>query len=312
VRIPNYVEVTDDGSTTVHPINYLNFVVDRDRTNVKDITDEIAAGMKLGTNQGMSISFWNKRMSKFCNLSSDALLMEAMDLYWDMRRVPLYVDVHDTAAMEYSQSVSMEPCVSQGNASALALVPSEVVHPVLDVQPVVDTTLVHPGGSEVGAVSEQANNEQLVSKRRKKGKEVVDEEAWDEDEVEYVGLHDEQPYLSDVEEHIENENESDGDYNEQDDLFVDDEAGCEILEHVTDLENPTIAVGVTFEDGDTFKRAIRQYAVLKEFEIAAHYSESKRYRGVCKGKTTKNKKCKWRIHASELQDGKTWQVQTCF
>jgi hypothetical protein len=37
---------------------------------------------------------------------------------------------------------------------------------------------------------------------------------------------------------------------------------------VTDLENPTIGIGVTFEDGDTFKRAIRQYAVLHEFEIA--------------------------------------------
>ena len=110
VRIPNYAEITDDGSTTVHPINYLNLVVDRDRTNVKDITDEIAAGMKLGTNQRMSSSFWNKRMSKFCSLSSDALLMEAMDLYWDMR-VSLYVDVHDTVTMEYSQSVSMEPCL---------------------------------------------------------------------------------------------------------------------------------------------------------------------------------------------------------
>lgn len=32
--------------------------------------------------------------------------------------------------------------------------------------------------------------------------------------------------MSNVEEHIENEGESDGEYNEQDDLFVDDEAGC--------------------------------------------------------------------------------------
>jgi hypothetical protein len=312
VRIPNYAEVTDDGSTTVDPINYLNLVVDRDRTNVKDITDEIATGMKLGTNQGMPISFWNKRMSKFCSLSSDALLMEAMNLYWDMRRVPLYVDVHDTVTMEYSQSVSMEPCVSQGNASALAVIPSEVVH-LVDVQLDVDAAIVHPSGPEVGAVSEQANNVGArKSKRCKKGKKVADEGPWDEDEVEYVGLNDEHPYLSDVEEHSENEVQFDGDYDQQDDLYVDDEAGCEIIEHMTDLENPTIGIGVTFEDGDTFKRAIRQYAVLHEFEIAAHYNESKRYRGVCKGKTSKTKNCRWRIHASELQDGKTWQVQTCF
>lgn len=81
VLIPNYVEVCDDGSTRVHPTNYLNLVVNRDRTNVKDVTEEIAEGVKLGMNQGMSISFWNKRMSKFCNLTSDALLLEAMDLY---------------------------------------------------------------------------------------------------------------------------------------------------------------------------------------------------------------------------------------
>jgi hypothetical protein len=97
-----------------------------------------------------------------------------------------------------------------------------------------------------------------------------------------------------------------------DDLFVDDEAGCEIVEHVTDLENPTIALGVTFEDGDTFKRAIRQYAVLNEFEIDAHYSEAKRYKGFYKDRSSKKKKCRWRIHASELQDGKTWQVHTYF
>jgi hypothetical protein len=90
----------------------------------------------------------------------------------------------------------------------------------------------------------------------------------------------------------------DSNYSDKDDLYVDDEASCEVLEHVTNLENPTIACGVTFEDGDTFKRAIRQFAVLNEFEIAALYSESTRYRGICKGSKSKKKRCKWRIHAS--------------
>jgi hypothetical protein len=90
--------------------------------------------------------------------------------------------------------------------------------------------------------------------------------------------------------------------------LVHDDAGCEIYEHVTNLENPTIECGVTFEDGETFKRAIRHYVVLKEFEIAGLYSDSKRYRRHCKGFKSKKKRCKWRIHASELQDGKTWQV----
>ncbi|XP_066325231.1 uncharacterized protein [Miscanthus floridulus] len=104
----------------------------------------------------------------------------------------------------------------------------------------------------------------------------------------------------------------DSDGSGKDDLYVDDEAGCEVFEHVTDLENPTIACGVTFEDGDTFKRAIRQFAVLNEFKIAALYSESTRYRGICKGSKSKKKRCKWRIHASQLQDGKTWQIKKMY
>jgi hypothetical protein len=60
-----------------------------------------------------------------------------------------------------------------------------------------------------------------------------------------------------------------------------------------------MALGVTFEDGDTFKRSFRQYAVINKFEITAPYSKSKRYRQYCKGLKSK-KKCKWRIHVSEL------------
>ena len=42
-----------------------------------------------------------------------------------------------------------------------------------------------------------------------------------------------------------------------------------MVEHITDLENPKIAVGVTFEDRDTFMRAIRQYAILNEVQVVA-------------------------------------------
>ena len=111
--------------------------------------------------------------------------------------------------------------------------------------------------------------------------------------------------MSDQEHGVQDAEPTDSDSIEHDVLFVDDEAGCEVSEHVTNLENPTIALGVTFEDGDTFKRAIRQFAVLNEFEIVAPYSESTRYGGYCKGSKSK-KKCKWRIPASQLQDGRTW------
>jgi hypothetical protein len=129
---------------------------------------------------------------------------------------------------------------------------------------------------------------------------VNDDEPWDEADEEYGGINDENQYMSNQEHGVQDVEPADSDSIEHDDLFVDDEAGCEVSEHVTNLENPTIALGVTFEDRDTFKRAIRQFAVLNEFEIAAPYSESTRYRGFCKGSKSKKKRCKWRIHASQL------------
>jgi hypothetical protein len=140
-------------------------------------------------------------------------------------------------------------------------------------------------------------------------KSPTDDDSWGEnDETEYVGVDDEKVFHADLISDDENEIDYIPDSDEDnDDCAVDGDQGREIIEHVTDLENPKIEVGVTFEDGQTFKRAIRQYAILNEIEIAAPYSEAKRYRGYCKAK-----KCKWRIHASQLQDGRTWMVPTYF
>ncbi|CAN6363417.1 unnamed protein product [Urochloa humidicola] len=129
----------------------------------------------------------------------------------------------------------------------------------------------------------------------------IAEVAWVDDDVEYVGLDDEDPICDSS----ESEPDSDVDYaGLEDELVVDDALGCETIIHATDLENPKIEVGVTFGDGDTFKKAIRQYAIKGEFEIAAPYSEATRYRGHCKAE-----QCRWRIHASQLQDGRTWEIK---
>ena len=90
---------------------------------------------------------------------------------------------------------------------------------------------------------------------------------------------------------------------DDDPLVVDDERGYEGVVYVTDIDNPKIVVGVTFEDGFCFKRCIRQYVVLNEVELVVPYSESRQYRAHCKAK-----RCRWRIHASQCQDGKTCQV----
>jgi len=124
------------------------------------------------------------------------------------------------------------------------------------------------------------------------------------DEIEYVGVDDEPVERAEPASNIGFDYIPDTDEEDNDDCAIDDEESCDVVEHITDLENPKIAVGVTFEDRDTFMRAIRQYAILNEVEIVAHYNEARRYRGYCKAK-----KCKWRIHVSQLQDERIWQIK---
>jgi hypothetical protein len=139
----------------------------------------------------------------------------------------------------------------------------------------------------------------------------AEDDDWGEkDRVEYVGVDDEKKNYKDV---LKAKDEGDcayypnGDEEDTDPLIMDDERDYEGVVHVTDGDNPKIAVGVTFEDGFYFKRCIRQYAVLNEVELAVPYSESRRYEAYCKAK-----RCRWRIHASQCPDGKTWQVFESF
>jgi hypothetical protein len=81
------------------------------------------------------------------------------------------------------------------------------------------------------------------------------------DDIEYVGLDDEDPFKSLLSDSSDSESGLEVDVEcagLDDDLVVDDALDCETVIHATDLENPTIVVGVTFGDGDTFKKAIRQ------------------------------------------------------
>jgi hypothetical protein len=198
-------------------------------------------------------------------------------MYWDIRRLSLQVCViknDDSKIMDDNGRQQNMPCVLQGSNDALvdkinAPPPLEIASPVLE-RPIQNSTEV----------------------------------PWVDDDVEYIGLNDEAPFTT----LLSDSSDSACDGNVKcvgfdDDLVVEDTLDCVPIVHATDLENPTIAVGITFGDRDMFKKAIRQYASKGEYEITASYSESTRYRGYCKGK-----RCPWRIHASKLSGENTWMV----
>uniref|UniRef100_J3LW90 Transposase MuDR plant domain-containing protein n=1 Tax=Oryza brachyantha TaxID=4533 RepID=J3LW90_ORYBR len=71
---------------------------------------------------------------------------------------------------------------------------------------------------------------------------------------------------------------------DDDDLAVDGVEGCKSVIHITDVENPKIAMGVTFEDGECFKRCIKKHTILKEVGLAVPYCDMRRYRAHYKAK----------------------------
>ena len=238
------------------------------------------------------------------DIDSDSSLLAAIDMYWDIRKLPLVVSVINQPSHENKSATDLT--IVDMKTSQLLIYPIENKSAV--VTSVASNTEERPTNYLAYDIEERPTNylaydteERPTNYLAYDTEERTADDPWGEnDEIEYVGVDDEpvEPSSNTGFDYIPDTDEEDND-----DCIVDDEKGCEVVEHITDLENPKIAVGVTFEDRETFQRAIRQYAILNEVEIAAPYNEAKRYRGFCKAK-----RCKWRIHASQLQDERTWMV----
>jgi hypothetical protein len=64
-----------------------------------------------------------------------------------------------------------------------------------------------------------------------------------------------------------------------------------------DPENHDIRVGALFPDIESFRKAIRHYAVIADFEFTNVRTNQCRFIAECAYET-----CQWRIHASKLRD----------
>jgi len=278
VRVGAYVKINDDGSREYCEALNIAKILDRDISNWDDMLNELATDINLGCNHKLRVTYWDKMSRNYEEITSDQKLLHAIDMYWEIRRLSLQVCVIKKNDSEFMHDVGRQesmPCVLQGSTDAPAKQinaqpPLEIASPLLELQ---------------------NQNSAAV--------------PWVDDDIEYVGLDDEDPFKTLLSDSSDSENNGDVEcVGLEDDLVVDDAWGCETIIHVTDLDNPTIAVGIIFGDGDTFKKAIRQYAIKGEYEITAAYSESTRYRGYCKAEG-----CKWKIHASKMQGESTWKIK---
>jgi hypothetical protein len=222
VRVCAYAEFCDNGTQVWHPTRDELKVVDRDCANFKDFSEELDQEIKHGPSQKLLITYWDRVRQSFAEINHDTLLLTAIDMYWDERRLPIMVSV-----------------VSKGDSSTSACVP-HLTDPSIQV----DKPEHQPHNDHESSSSDEPP--------------VFDD--WVDAEVEYVGVDDECEYkelLTDSDESNLDDGYDSGE-SFHDDLVVDDTVGCETIVHVTDFENPKIEVGVTFEDGKCFKKAIRQ------------------------------------------------------
>ncbi|TVU01872.1 hypothetical protein EJB05_52660, partial [Eragrostis curvula] len=152
-------------------------VIDRDTANLKDLLSDLAVQVKHGNEHSMILTFWDKNMSSFVELKSDTCLLCALDMYWDVRKLPLSVTVTET-------ETEISPACDQ-QCSGLATDHGEP--PLLlehnNVGDGSNTVDASKEGDAIKAIDGQAS-------------------AWTDDQIEYVGLNDEMPYrhlLSDSE-----------------------------------------------------------------------------------------------------------------
>jgi len=79
-------------------------------------------------------------------------------------------------------------------------------------------------------------------------------------------------------------------------VLVDDHVGEEPM-FDWDRDNPDMSVGVSYPSMDDFRLAMRQHAIVKEFELHTAHSDTSKFRGNCASFG-----CPWIIRARTQHD----------
>jgi hypothetical protein len=68
-----------------------NWVRDKDIISWMDFCADLDVEIKRGSAQSFSVSFWNKVACEYSEIDSDSSLLAAIEMYWDIRRLPMIV-----------------------------------------------------------------------------------------------------------------------------------------------------------------------------------------------------------------------------
>jgi hypothetical protein len=248
--------------------------------------------LNLCTNQTPTVWFFDKSLNEDVRLVDEIQMVDLCDMYKEEMSCDVIVGVFDRATCEEAEFDALEPiCV---------IPPDDETHVEPEREP----------EAEADAAASMANENDPTS-------DADDIEPDREPDIfdnpeEYVGVNDEGMYGSvppapQFAQPSDNANTNTND-EENAEFFnveaeVDDDDPLEV-NVVHDPENPKIVKGELFPDINSFRKAIRHYAVKTGFAFAAGVKTDKtRFIAKCAAET-----CPWRIHASTIWDKKTVQV----
>ncbi|EEC84276.1 hypothetical protein OsI_30741 [Oryza sativa Indica Group] len=109
IRVGPYVEFTKNGRPEYHVSKNIKWIVDKDTVCWIDLMSDLDDEVIHSPQQVLNVKFWDKNANRYAQVASDRSLLDAFDMYWEMRRLPLFVDVSDDPRNR------TEPCVEQGN-----------------------------------------------------------------------------------------------------------------------------------------------------------------------------------------------------
>ncbi|CAO2203891.1 unnamed protein product [Urochloa humidicola] len=93
MRVSAYVKVADDGRHVYCDACNIPRILDRDSTNWNDLLVDIDTEIKLGPNNKLCVTYWDKLKHNYEEIDSDHKLLDVIDMYWEIRRLSLQVCV---------------------------------------------------------------------------------------------------------------------------------------------------------------------------------------------------------------------------
>lgn len=274
--------------------------VDADCNNYKDFTEELYKNQPWGHNQNMNMSYFHPAKNSYDLVQTDQDMMAMFDIFSNSKYIELNVIFVPKTADE---SVTMPRQMLEKDMSAMLSTPCT---PAIDVpSQICGNEIEQPSQVAVTESTSLANPFPMfehvgVNEEGLYGQDVPDEDSDDSEDSEED--------LEDTSEEDVESSDDEANCNEvgsDHDKVVIDYRPTNIPQVAYDKDDPPMTIGSTYESIQEFRIALCSHAIKYEFEYNVEKTDPDRVRAYC---AAKKRGCKWRLHASTLEDRVTVQA----